>query len=209
VPGATRSSKKVILLCVVLGGLLVCSPFLIRAFVVEAFQIPSGGMAPTLLVGDHILCSKWGGRARRGDVVVFRYPPDPSTDYIKRVIGVPGDTIQSSPDGVTLNGHPVPRRPLGNSCPQGMQEPVACEQWEEMIDGRTYEVVTQGGRGPFGPVVVPEGNVFVMGDNRDNSSDSRVWGFLPIANIKAHAMVVWWSQDEHGVRWDRLNHPVR
>jgi len=208
VPRSTRSSKKVILLCVVLGAVLPASPFLIRAFVVEAFQIPSGAMAPTLLVGDHVLCSKRVGEVRRGDVVVFRYPPDPSTDYVKRVVALSGDAIQVSAAGVVLNGEPIPRRLIGNQCPEGMEPGGACEQWEETIDGRTYEVVTQQGRA-FGTVVVPAGNVFVMGDNRDNSSDSRIWGFLPIANIKARATVVWWSRGEHGVRWDRVNRPVR
>jgi signal peptidase I len=208
---AGRSSKKAVLLIValVLGGALILSPILLRRFVIEAFQIPSGAMTPALVVGDHMLCSKWPQDVRRGDVVVFRYPLDPSTDYVKRVIALAGDTIEVPDTGVVINGQPVARRLIGNRCPDDMEADGACENWEETIGDHTFEVLRGERRHGFGPVVVPAGHVFVMGDNRENSSDSRVWGFLPLANIKAHALLIFWSQSAHGIRWERINRPVR
>lgn len=188
----------------------VAAPLLLRTYVLEAFQIPSGGMAPTLLAGDHIFCSKRPWDLGRGDVIVLRYPRDPTVDYIKRIVGLPGDEVQVSAEELVVNGRPVLRRAVGKDCPPGMEDGGDCQEWEEVLDERAYRVVQQGYRpGTFGPVVVPEGHLFVLGDNRDNTHDSRVWGPLPLANVKAHALSIWWSTGPEGIRWNRIGRAVR
>jgi len=167
----------------------------IRTFVVQAFKIPSGSMKPTLLVGDHILVNKfiYGikipltdktlislSRPKRGDVIVFKYPLDTKKDYIKRVIGLPGDRIELSNKELIVNGRIA-------------EDPHA-----------KYSL--HGNLRNFGPVVVPDDHLFVMGDNRDESSDSRVWGFVPISYLKGKAFLIYWSWDsiKFGLRWSRL-----
>lgn len=176
----------------------------IRAFVVQAFKIPSGSMKPTLLVGDHILVNKFiygikipftdktlieVSEPERGDVIVFKYPLDTSKDYIKRVIGLPGDRIQIIKRRLYLNGKPVEDTHAHYSSP----EPLGAALHN------------------FGPVTVPDGRLFVMGDNRDASSDSRVWGFVPFSYVKGEAFLIYWSWDHanFGVRWGRLGDLVR
>ena len=222
-------------------GIAVAIALLLRAFVVEAFQIPSGSMIPTLEVGDHIFVAKFSyglsipftntkilelSSPRRGDVIVFKFPLDPGTDYIKRVVGLPGDRIDVRQNEVFINGQPVPREHVGSfSYSEGGREPQ-CELWNETLDGKPHEEIQELGRmpQPFGPFVVPEGSVFVMGDNRDNSSDSRVWGPVKHDLIKGRALIVWWSRgpiDEDGpwytrpiawaksIRFNRFFHVVR
>ncbi len=165
----------------------------IRTFVVQAFKIPSGSMIQTLLIGDHILVNKaaytvrnpvtrelWikTGEIHRGDVVVFIFPEDPSKDFIKRVIGLPGDTIEVRRKKVFVNGKPFPD-------PPGVQ----------YTDPRILEK-----RDNFGPVTVPQGKLFVMGDNRDQSYDSRFWGFVPIRDVKGKAFMIYWSWDREHFR---------
>ncbi len=199
--------------------------FLIRSFWVEPFKIPSGSMKPTLLVGDFILVNKYtyGIRipvinrkvipiddVKRGDVVVFRYPADPSVDYIKRVVGIPGDKVVYRNKRLTINGEPVPaqgagfytdaelnylRLPtfiekLGDHNHQMMivpaQPPVDLAQVRQFADRKNCEYNDDG----FS-CVVPAGRYFMMGDNRDQSSDSRYWGFVPDDHIKGRAFLVW------------------
>ena len=172
----------------------------IRTFVVQAFKIPSGSMKPTLLVGDHILVNKfiYGvklpftdkvlvkiSKAKRGDVVVFKYPLDTRKDYIKRVVGLPGDQVELANKQLLINGRPT-------------EDPYA-----------SYSI--QGNLRKFGPITVPTDHLFVMGDNRDESSDSRVWGFVPISYLKGKAFLIYWSWDrqDFGVRWSRLADIVR
>ena len=172
----------------------------IRTFVVQAFKIPSGSMKPTLLVGDHILVNKfiYGikipftdktiielGKPKRGDVVVFKYPLDTKKDYIKRVIGLPGDKVELVNKQLFING-------------RVMDDPHASYSF-------------YGNLRNFGPVAVPAHHLFVMGDNRDESSDSRVWGFVPYAYLKGKAFLIYWSWDreDFGVRWSRLGDIVR
>jgi signal peptidase I len=182
----------------------------IRTFFLQAFKIPSGSMLPTLLIGDHLLVNKfiYGFRMPftgevlipvkkpiRGDVVVFRFPKDRSIDYIKRVIGVPGDTVEVRAKKVFINGEQVPDTHAHITSPSilnAMNSP----------------------RDNFGPVVVPEGHIFVMGDNRDNSYDSRFWGFVDQKDILGKAFVLYWSWDIEkpllsfdrfaSIRWGRL-----
>jgi signal peptidase I len=224
-------------------GVAVAVALLLRAFVVEAFQIPSGSMIPTLEVGDHIFVSKFAygvtvpftnsrlmhfGQPERGDVVVFRYPMDPSTDYIKRVVGLPGDTVEIRREDLYVNGQVVPRQrvPRAYHCSEGgavpgMRDEHDCELWLETLDKKQHETVLEPGRGnrDFGRTVVPRGHVFVMGDNRDNSSDSRVWGTVDLDLIKGKALIVWWSRASSAswspvnwikaIRWGRFFQIVR
>ncbi len=184
----------------------------IRTFVIQAFKIPSGSMIPTLLVGDHILVNKFllgtpvdipftnitlfrmpGLRKPlRGDIIVFKYPEDPKRDFIKRVIGLGGDTVMSKDKVVYVNG-----RKLVEPYTQHVDEEIKPGQFDR--------------RDNFGPVVVPEGSVFVMGDNRDQSYDSRFWGFVPGSEIKGNAIIIYWSWDSEKtwVRFGRIGRLVR
>ncbi|MBB5498373.1 signal peptidase I [Paraburkholderia sp. MM5384-R2] len=197
--------------------------FAVRSFVIEPFKIPSGSMVPTLLVGDFILVNKFeyglrlpitntritqGSPVHRGDVVVFRYPKDESVDYIKRVIGLPGDVIEYQDKKLTINGKPVPETPL----PDYLDEERLgyAKQFQEDIDGRKNAILNNPAVPPFivgaedypyrdncqynarGVICkVPPGNMFMMGDNRDNSADSRYWGFAPERNIVGRAFFIW------------------
>lgn len=168
----------------------------IRTYVVQAFKIPSGSMEPTLLIGDHILVNKFiygteipfsktrvfkVRNPRGGDVIVFEYPRDPSRDFIKRVIGVPGDIIVEKNKAIYVNGKRTADFFTEHTDPD--LKPAA-------IDPRDN----------FGPVAVPPGEYFVMGDNRDESYDSRYWGFVPMKNIKGEAFVIYWSWDGDGMK---------
>jgi signal peptidase I len=196
----------------------VAIALLLRAFVIEAFQIPSGSMIPTLEIGDHIFVSKFAygvgipftdkkilalREPHRGDVIVFKYPLGPETDYIKRVVGLPGDRVEVRRNEIFINGKPMPRELLTSAaCPdsegsirvEGNDRP--CELWTERLDGHLHQTRHETDRPPtdFGPRDIPPGNVFVMGDNRDNSNDSRVWGTVPYDLIKGRALIVWWSR---------------
>lgn len=197
--------------------------FLLRSFLFEPFKIPSGSMIPTLLINDLILVNKFHYGVRlpvintklfdnhdpeRGDVMVFRYPPKPSLDYIKRVVGVPGDEVAYLNKKLTINGAPVPKTPLPDFFDEDSMR--YAKQFEEVLGGRTHRLLNDDDRPAFIPgaddfqfkqncryssegVVckVPEGHYFMMGDNRDNSLDSRYWGFVPEKNIVGKAFFVW------------------
>lgn len=193
---------------------------LLRAFVVEPFRIPSGSMMPTLLVGDFILVNKfaYGLRApvtktkfievsdpERGDVVVFRYPTDPKLDYIKRLIGLPGDRIAYKNKTLYVNGKAMFQTTLGAYEPVGSGE-RSRGSWEvkENLDGIEHSVLIDPRRPDFPPgcsvlargeITVPQGHFFMMGDNRDNSNDSRCWGFVPEENLVGKAFMIWLSFD--------------
>ena len=169
----------------------------IRTFVVQAFKIPTGSMENNLLIGDHLLVNKFVfgpatsslerailpiGTIRRGDVIVFKYPEEPERDFIKRVIGLPGETIEVRRKRVYINGSP-----LEESYAHYLQP--AAESTE------ASEVTSFDVRERYGPVTVPPNQYFVMGDNRDNSQDSRYWGFLPRENVKGRALVIYWSYE--------------
>lgn len=180
---------------------------IIRTWAFQAFKIPSGSMKPTLLIGDHLLVSKsaYGvklpfsdrvliplGQPQRGEIIVFRFPEDRDKDFIKRVIGLPGDVLEVRNKMVYINGQPL-------------EDP-----WAHYSD----RIILPPGIQPrdnFGPVTVPADTYFVMGDNRDQSYDSRFWfggkgGFVPKADILGKAMIIYWSweDDTFGVRWSRL-----
>jgi signal peptidase I len=207
----------------------------LRAFVVEAFKIPSGSMIPTLQVGDHIFVNKfiYGIRVpwteikygmeyrkpRRGEVIVFIYPNERDKDFIKRIVAIEGDTVEIRDNQVFINGNPVPRSHVDGDCryedyeeASGRWEERRCEKWRETLDGTTFTTVYDR-NGPiksWPAVHVPPNSVFVMGDNRDNSHDSRFWGFVPFNLIKGKAMVIWWSsgEPEGWIRVARMFHLV-
>jgi signal peptidase I len=189
----------------------------VRATWVEAFKIPSGAMIPTLQVGDHILVEKRARTPARGDVTVFKYPREPDKDFIKRVVAVGGDTIEVRDNVLVLNGKPVPRKHVDIDCRYddfmedlGRWEERRCEAWDETLDGRTYRVIQdRSSVHSHAPVTVPEGHYYVLGDNRDNSHDSRFWGFVPPENIKGVARKIWFSMGRDVIRWDRFGLPVR
>ena len=203
---------------------VIVGVFLLRSFLFEPFKIPSGSMVPTLLVGDLILVNKFDYGVRlpvlnkkvianndpqRGDVMVFRYPPDPRLDYIKRVVGVPGDEVAYLNQKLTLNGQPVPVKALGEFydedslryAPQ-FSEKLGEKDHRILVDPRRSSFFgTDSPRFPFAEncrysaegvtCKVPAGHYFVMGDNRDNSQDSRYWGFVPDQNLVGRAFFVW------------------
>ncbi len=202
---------------------VILAVFVLRSFVVEPFKIPSGSMIPTLLVGDFILVNKFDyglkmpvwdkklvpiGEPKRGDVVVFRYPKDESVDYIKRLIGLPGDTIAYENKQLTINGKPVPETAMPDFFDQDRVS--YSKQFEEDIDGRKNAILNSPQVPPYimgaedypfrqnctynaqGIVCkVPAGHYFMMGDNRDDSADSRYWGFVPEKNIIGRAFFIW------------------
>ena len=175
----------------------------VRSSVVEAFWVPSGSMLPTIQIGDHLFVNKMAyalrvpllgtklydvGTVHRGDIVVFVSPTDHSTDLIKRVVAIAGDTVEIRDKHVLINGKPMPDSHARFVDPQFRGTP----------------------RDDFGPVVVPPGKFFVLGDNRDQSYDSRYWGFADVDSIKGRAMFIYWSWDgrAHWPRWGRMGHVI-
>jgi signal peptidase I len=206
---------------------------LLRSFLVEPFRIPSGSMMPTLLVGDFILVNKFAyglrwpvldtkfldlGEPQRGDVAVFRFPLDPATDYIKRIVGVPGDEIAYRNKTLFVNGQAIPQIPngvyTGVGAGAGMTgSRIADEQLGEvehriLIHPRAPDLAPGCYELLKGSVKVPPGHYFVMGDNRDNSNDSRCWGLVPEGNLVGKAFAIWmnWDGQRDGfpIDWSRL-----
>ncbi|HUL10925.1 MAG TPA: signal peptidase I [Methylococcaceae bacterium] len=196
---------------------------ILRSFLVEPFRIPSGSMMPTLLIGDFILVNKFTygvrlpvlntkivemGEPARGDIVVFRFPKDPKVDYIKRVIGLPGDRIGYYNKQLYLNGVPVKQTPLSEYRGVGKGESMTGSVLlSEDLDSVTHDILIREGQPSVqGEFTVPEGQYFVMGDNRDNSNDSRYWGTVPEANLVGKAFLIWmsWDWDNGGIAFARL-----
>ncbi len=188
----------------------------IRTWVVQAFKIPTGSMENNLLVGDHLLVDKFAfaptltqfertflpiSHIKRGDVIVFKYPVEPDRDFIKRVIGLPGETLQMRQKKIYING-------------KALDEPYV--HFLRPVNSERSELGDP--RDDYGPVTVPPNQYFMMGDNRDNSADSRIWGFLPAEYVKGRALMIYWSYEPDetggimaaltGTRWNRLLHQI-
>ncbi len=229
----TKSTAREYLESIVIAVILA---LFIRTFVVQAFKIPTGSMENNLLIGDHLLVNKFVlgptasslerlllpmGAIKRGDVVVFKYPEEPDRDFIKRIIGLPGDTLELKEKKVYINGVPLDEPYVHFLEPPGSRESL-------------HEVTSTDVRERYGPVTVPENQYFAMGDNRDNSQDSRYWGFLPRDYVKGKALLIYWSYEAERedyedadvqttlrklssvfvhfftrTRWDRMLHQIR
>jgi len=198
--------------------------FLLRSFLFEPFRIPTGSLEPTLLMGDFILVNKYdygvrlpvvhqkvfgNGMPKRGDIIVFRWPPNPSINFIKRVIGLPGDHIKYINKELYVNDAKVSQEFLKNAMAQG----EGSEEWQveeklEDLTGIKHRIFIDPKKlsQDFDNIVVPEGMYFVMGDNRDDSADSRYFGFVPDKNIVGKAVAIWMSFEhgKYGIRWNRI-----
>ncbi len=199
----------------------------LRSFIVEPFRIPSGSMMPTLLNGDFILVNKYSygvrlpvinqkiieiGSPQRGDVAVFRYPKDPSVDYIKRVIGLPGDRVRYSDKNIFINDELVIQESRGLYVATGNALfMMGAERRLEHLGEVDHEILLMGARPAIpGEYRVPEGHYFVMGDNRDNSNDGRMWGFVPEENLVGRAFMIWmnWDAEQSQVLWGRIGNVI-
>jgi len=196
---------------------------ILRSFIAEPFRIPSGSMMPTLLVGDFILVNKFTYGVRlpvlhtkvvemnnpeRGDIVVFRFPKNPEVDYIKRVVGIPGDRISYYKKKVYVNGKVAKQVSLGSYQGVGQgRNMTGAEHFVEDLTGVEHSILVKHGMPSVeGVFVVPDGQYFVMGDNRDNSNDSRYWGTVPEQNLVGKAFFIWmsWDWEHKGVGFDRI-----
>lgn len=202
--------------------------FLLRSFVVEPFRIPSGSMLPNLHIGDFILVNKFSYGIRlpvinkkiidtsapdRGDVMVFRFPHDPTINFIKRVVGLPGDKIEYKGKRLHINGEPVKTELLGAfDFKQVSKKNYVGSRFMETLDMNMHEIIVDSNkRTKETSYAVPEGHYFVMGDNRDHSNDSRYWGFVPEKNIIGRAFFIWFSWDLEGsgdLAWERIGNSV-
>lgn len=207
----------------------------IRAFFLQAFKIPSGSMLETLQIGDQLLVNKilYGVKIpftdillinfsdpKHNDVIVFEYPKDPSKDYIKRVIGVPGDTIEIRDKELYRNGEKIEESYIQHKDPRIKKRPedpnslALAKEQEFLAEGGMYEKYFDSGftwiRDNFGPITVPENHYFVMGDNRDSSQDSRYWGFVHRNKVVGKAWILYWSWKSFSdIRWSRIGNLVR
>ena len=198
----------------------------IRSFIAEPFRIPSASMLPTLHIGDFILVNKFSygirlpvlnskildtGSPERGDVIVFRYPQQPEIDYIKRVVALPGDRVGYFDKTLYINGEAQSQQALGIDDEISSQISASSEVFYELIDDHKHMIALETNRpGAEGEMLVPEGHYFVMGDNRDNSNDSRVWGPVPESHLVGKAFMIWmsWDLDAGGIVWSRLGQGI-
>ena len=202
--------------------------FVLRSFVVEPFRIPSGSMLPSLQVGDFILVNKFGYGIRlpiihrkifevslpdRGDVMVFRFPHDESINFIKRVVGLPGDKVDYRDKKLYVNGELMPQENMGTyAFDEAGKRHIIANRYVETLGDRKHDILMDTGkRTSRMSFTVPEGHYFVMGDNRDYSNDSRFWGFVPEPNIIGRAFFIWFSWDVSsggGVDWGRIGNTI-
>lgn len=198
-----RKSKWLLLLviCLVVACLVFLLPFLFRTFIVQAFKIQSGAMAPTLLNGDWVLVDKKAhtlNRLARRDIIVFEFPKDPSKKFVQRIIGLPGETIEIRDKALFVNGVPLEENYTVFADPRILPAGSGILPLDTMP------------RDNFGPITVPEDHLFVMGDNRDQSFDSRFWGFVAVSKVKGKVITIYWSWDKKRmhVRWNRIGKTI-
>lgn len=193
---------------------------LLRSFLVEPFRIPSGSLEPTLLVGDFVAVNKFAyglklpvlekkiipiANPKTGQIAVFRWPPDPTFDYIKRVIGVPGDKVSYHNKKLYINGQEAKQTFVGYTTDESSGKAVS--HYKENLMGTEHDIYTNADVPAIDfDVVVPPGNYFMMGDNRDDSADSRFWGFVPESYLRGKAFLVWmsWNGKADTVRWNKI-----
>lgn len=217
---------------------VIFAVLILRSFLAEPFRIPSGSMMPTLLVGDFILVNKFAygirlpvlnkkvielGSPQRGDVFVFRYPKQPTVDYIKRVVGVPGDKISYENKVLYINDQPMPQTPLGVYTGSGSgAQMTGAYRLDEDLTGVRHNILVHpmAPNLPMGcnvlrngPIIVPEGHYFAMGDNRDNSNDGRCWGLVPDENLVGKAFGIWMNWDSNletfpPIAWERIGNSI-
>ncbi len=198
----------------------------LRSFIIEPFRIPSGSMIPTLKIGDFILVNKFSygirlpvihkkivemGSPETGDVAVFRFPQNPSLDYIKRVIGIPGDRITYVNKTLYVNGTQIELEKVGSYTRFGAEEPAQnLLELSESLQGVEHNILISLDRNiSNGEWVVPAGHYFVMGDNRDNSNDSRFWGFVPEENLVGKALLIWMNWNSGDLAWERIGTQIK
>ena len=201
---ASASLKTRRLQAVGLFVVLVAIETTVRARFFEPFHIPSASMAPTLVVGDFIMINKRVRSFRRGDLIVFRSLQDPSVSFVKRIVAIGGDSVEFTGDVPIVNGSAARHEPVDRPCVPGSFE-RECEVWRESLSGVEYEIQ----KNPFRPrndlsVAVPPETVFVVGDNRDQSADSRMYGPIPVENIIGSPLIIWWSFGSEGAHWRRV-----
>jgi signal peptidase I len=207
---------------------------ILRQFVVEAFKIPSGSMIPTLDIGDHLLVNKFvygprlpftdiriftGKEPKRGEIIVFKYPKNEKKNFIKRVVGLPGDKIEIKKGQLIINDQAVPviEQDISGDQGRGAGSPYPYYEKPRLLEEQLGSIKHQlqylhdQSDNDFGPRLVPAESVFVMGDNRDNSQDSRVWGFVKFEKILGRALIIYWSWDgdDRWVRWERIGALIR
>lgn len=193
---------------------------ILRSFLFEPFRIPSGSLEPTLLVGDFLAVNKFAyglrlpvlerkflpiANPKTGEIAVFRWPPNPSLDFIKRVIGVPGDHVVYHDKKLTINDKPMNQTFIEYTTDHSSGKSVA--KYQEDLNGIKHDIFVRPDVEPVDiDVVVPQGHYFVMGDNRDDSADSRFWGFVPDSDLRGKAFLIWlsWNGNTDSVRWNRL-----
>ncbi len=202
------------------AAVAVLLALIIRTFVVQAFKIPSGSMKPTLLIGDHLLVNKFIYGLRiplidrfiiqfkkpmRGDIIVFKWPEDESLDFIKRVIGIEGDIIEVKGEDLYINGKRIKTRFVEKYSDNRIS---SADEYVEELGGVKHFILDEPDKNEnsvFGPYTVPKNSVFVMGDNRDNSQDSRYWGYVSLNKIKGKALIIYWSWPH----WNRFFNIIR
>lgn len=196
---------------------------IIRSFIVQPYRVPTGSLEPTVLPGDLVAVNQFAyglrlpvlntkivsiGEPKRGDIVVFRWPVDPSVDFIKRVIGLPGDHVVYKNKVLYVNGEEIKQTAVGTGTDYEPGNDMPVNQYQEVLNGVKYtiNINPQVMRNDDFDITVPAGQYFMMGDNRDNSDDSRSWGFVPEQNLIGKGFLVWmsWDSETHHIRWNRI-----